>query len=81
MTTPDVASEYQKDESQTSKANDIADGSQVRLDMYSKVFQEELAQLQITPAAVGTPEAATRFLRGELDRWAPVVKAINLSSN
>lgn len=43
MTTPDVASEYQKDESQTSKANDIADGSQVRLDMYSKVFQEELS--------------------------------------
>eukprot|EP01041_Mallomonas_annulata_P021147 gene21147-41115_t len=43
--------------------------------MRDGVFQEELGALMFEPVSESTPERTKAFIRGELAKWAPIIKA------
>ena len=48
--------------------------------MTDPAFQEDLVRILIEPVTDSNPEKAARFMKGELAKWAPVVKASGIKA-
>ena len=48
--------------------------------MSDTAFQKDLARLTVEPVTDSNPEKATQFIKNELAKWAPIIKASGMKA-